>query len=61
MADVMKDPAFVANLLQTLPGVDPNDPGIKVRILWEKNFFMYTPNARLAEHHQRSAIAEQRR
>ena len=30
MTDVMNDPAFVANLLQTLPGVDPNDPGIKV-------------------------------
>ena len=41
MADVMKDPAFVANLLQTLPGVDPNDPGIKVRILWGKILYVH--------------------
>lgn len=25
----MRDPAFVQNLLSSLPGVDPNDPRIK--------------------------------
>lgn len=34
MSDVMNDPAFVANLLKTLPGVDTNDPGIKVRLAY---------------------------
>ncbi|KAK6621585.1 proteasome regulatory particle base subunit rpn10 [Polyplax serrata] len=29
LAEVMKDPEFIASVLETLPGVDPNDPNVR--------------------------------
>lgn len=40
LAEVMKDPEFIASVLETLPGVDPNDPNVRqllANISKEKN------------------------
>ena len=29
LAEVMQDPEFIASVLETLPGVDPNDPNVR--------------------------------
>lgn len=29
LEEVMNDPEFIASVLQTLPGVDPNDPNVR--------------------------------
>lgn len=29
LAEVMNDPEFIASVLETLPGVDPNDPNVR--------------------------------